>query len=176
MKYLLSGIFTLALTALLFSCKENDLEKQRERELKLLDEYISNNYPDEKPKPSGLFYIELNEGTGDSIRINDKVQIFYDLYTLDSSYVTGSGVYEPVELTVLPPTQLGSSPDYVNEIKGLHEALTYMKKGTRALLILPSQLAFGQYGSYGVGGFRTLFMEVEVYKVFPFAEREEEEE
>jgi FKBP-type peptidyl-prolyl cis-trans isomerase len=174
MRYRVSGIFTLALIALLFSCKENDLEKQRERELKRLDEYISNNFPDEKPKPSGLFYIELNEGIGDSIKINDKVQIFYDLYTIDSSYVAGSGSYEPVELTVVPAMQLGSSAEDVSEMKGLHEALTYMKKGTRALLILPSQLAFGQYGTYGVGGFRTLLMEVEVYKVFPVAEKEDE--
>ncbi|MDD4143065.1 MAG: FKBP-type peptidyl-prolyl cis-trans isomerase [Prolixibacteraceae bacterium] len=176
MKYLLSVIFASVLIFTLFSCKENDLEKQRERELKLLDEYIQNNYSGLDPKPSGLFYIELSEGIGDSIRMGDKVQIFYDLYTLDSSYVAGTGPYEPSEMIVLPPTQLGSSAETVTEMKGLHEALTYMKKGSRALLIIPSELAFGQYGTYGVGGFRSLLMEVEVYKVFPLTEREEEEE
>lgn len=176
MQYRLSGILILAVITMLFSCKDNDLEEQRERELKELDEYIKNNFPDEDPKPSGLYYMELSEGIGDSIRIGDKVQIFYDLYTLDSINVAGSGPYEPVQMDVKHPTQLSSSATDVSEMKGLHEALTYMKKGTKALLILPSQLAFGQYGTYGVGGFKTLFMEVEVYKIFPLAEREEEEE
>jgi FKBP-type peptidyl-prolyl cis-trans isomerase len=42
-----------------------------------------------------------------------------------------------------------------------------MKKGTKASLVIPSELAYGQTGTYGVGGFTTLLMEVEVYKVFP---------
>jgi FKBP-type peptidyl-prolyl cis-trans isomerase len=160
-------LISAIVAVLFFSCKDNDLEKQRERELQELDEYISNNFPDEDPTASGLFYIELEEGTGDSINIGDKVQIFYELMTLDSNLVASSGNYEPLQVIVQPPTQLSSSASDVNELLGLHEALTYMKRGTKALLIMPSQLAFGQYGSYSVGGFKTLLMEVEVYKVFP---------
>jgi hypothetical protein len=168
---LISAIIALTF----FSCKENDLEKLREQELKQLDEFIEKNYPDESPTPSGLFYIELEEGTGDSIKIRDKVQIFYDIITLDSTYVASSGEFEPLELIVRPPTQLSSSASDVSELLGLHEGLTYMKKGTKALLIMPSELAFGQYGLYNVGGFTTLLMEVEVYKVFPLEISEEEE-
>jgi len=167
MKRIAIILITAAIAGTFFSCKENDLEKQREEELKKLNEFIQKNYPDEDPTASGLYYIELEEGTGDSIAIRDKVQIFYDIMTIDSSYVTGSGKYEPLELIVLPPTQLSSSATDVGDLLGLHEALTYMKKGTKALLIMPSELAFGQYGSYNVGGFKTLLMEVEVYKVFP---------
>jgi FKBP-type peptidyl-prolyl cis-trans isomerase len=42
-----------------------------------------------------------------------------------------------------------------------------MKKGTRSRLIFDSALGFGQYGTYGILGFTSLMMEVEVYKVFP---------
>ena len=150
-----------------FSCKENDLEKQRQNELKKLDEYIQNNYPDLEPTPSGLYYIELEEGTGDSIQIGDRVQLFYDMWTLDSVYIDGSGRYEPLEVIVLPPSELGSSATSAQNLLGLHEALTYMKDDAKARMILPSQLAFGQYGSYGVPGFTTLLMEVEIYKVYP---------
>lgn len=176
MRYLTSGLLVIILAATIIGCKDNDIGKQRERELKKLEEYIRDNYSGKEPTASGLYFFELQAGVGDSIRINDKVQIFYDLYTLDSSYVAGSGQFEPLQLVVLPPTQLGSSAEEVSELKGLHEALTYMKKGSKARLILPSELAFGQYGTYGVGGFTTLLMEVEVYKVFPFTDPNEEEE
>jgi FKBP-type peptidyl-prolyl cis-trans isomerase FkpA len=167
MKRIATILITATIAGTFFSCKENDLEKQREQELKRLDEFIQKNYPNENPTASGLYYIELEKGTGDSIAIDDKVQIFYDIMTIDSTYVTSSGEYEPLELIVRAPTQLSSSATYVDELLGLHEALTYMKKGTKALLIMPSELAFGQYGSYNVGGFKTLLMEVEVYKFFP---------
>ena len=173
MKYIVSGIFATILMVSLFSCKENSLEKQRKRELNRLNEFIGSNYSHIDPKPSGLYYIEQKEGIGDSIKINDRIQIFYDLYTIDSMYVYGTGSFEPAELVVLHPGQLSYSADYVTEMKGLHEALTYMKKGTKASLVLPSQLAFGQYGGYyGIGGFKTLLMELEVYKVFPSSEKQ----
>jgi hypothetical protein len=175
MKRILKGIILTTVVVAFFSCKENSLEKQRENELKKLDEFIRAHYAEVERKPSGLYYIELEEGTGDSIKMGDRVQVFYEIYTLDSLYVTGSGPYEPLELIVLPPTELSSSPNYVSELKALNEALTYMKRGSKARLIFDSQLGFGQYGSYGVGGFTPLIMEVEVYKVFPALAPDEEE-
>lgn len=171
MKRLVTAITLFLAAFAFFSCKENDLEKQRQNELKKLDEYIQNNYPDLEPTPSGLYFIELEEGTGDSIQIGDRVQLFYDMWTLDSVYIDGnieeSGRYEPIELVVLPPSELSSSASSARNMLGLHEALTYMKDDGKAKMILPSQLAFGQYGSYGVTGFTTLVMEVEIYKVYP---------
>ena len=167
-------IFTVAGLAF-FSCKENSLEKQRQNELKKLDEFIRAHYAEVDRKPSGLYYIELEEGTGDSIKMGDQVQVFYEIQTLDSLNRIGTGNYEPLQLTVLPPTELASTATYVNELKAMHEALTYMKKGSKALLIFDSQLGFGQYGSYGFTGFTPLMMEVEVYKVYPAEVPEEQE-
>ncbi|WP_372947141.1 FKBP-type peptidyl-prolyl cis-trans isomerase [Mariniphaga sp.] len=168
-------LFLLAVVAsAFFSCKENSLEKQRQNELKKLDEFIRAHYAEVDRKPSGLYYIELEEGTGDSIKMGDQVQVFYEIQTLDSLGTIGTGNYEPLQLTVLPPTELPSTATYVNELKALHEALTYMKKGSKARLIFDSQLGFGQYGSYGFSGFTPLMMEVEVYKVYPAEVPEEE--
>ncbi len=161
-------VFTIVLiAAAFFSCKENSLEKQRENEIKKLNEFIKNHYPGEEPNPTGLYYFGLEEGTGDSIKTNDRVQVFYELWTLDSVNVRSSGRYEPLELVVLPPTQLSSSAQSVGQIRALHEALTYMKKGSKSLLIFDSALGFGQYGTTGIGAFTPLMMEVEVYKVYP---------
>jgi FKBP-type peptidyl-prolyl cis-trans isomerase len=164
-------LFILAVVAAgFFSCKENSLEKQRQNELKKLDEFIRvhySNVPELESKPSGLYFMRLEEGTGDSIKMGDQVQVFYEIQTLDSLNRIGTGNYEPIQLTVLPPTELPSTATNINELKAMHEALTYMKKDSKALLIFDSQLGFGQYGSYGFGGFTPLMMELEVYKVYP---------
>lgn len=176
LKHLTAGLFVIIAAAAFFSCKDDSMEKQREEELKTLREFIRTHYAGRDPKPSGLYYIELEQGTGDSIRIGDKVQIFYDIWTLDSLHVASSGRYEPMELMVLPPNNLSYSADYPDELRALHEALTYMKKDSKSLLIFDSGLGFGQYGTYGIAGFTPLMMEVEVYKVYSSQSQEEEEE
>jgi FKBP-type peptidyl-prolyl cis-trans isomerase len=152
-----------------YSCKENSAEKQRENELKKLNEYIRAFYsgPDTEKKPSGLYFTLLSEGTGDSIKMGDRVQIFHETMTLDSLFVARTGHHEPLELIVLPPTELATSATNVIDLRGLHEGLTYMKKGSKARLIFDSALGFGQFGTTGVGGFTSLVMDVEVYKVYP---------
>lgn len=167
MKRIVTGILLAFFAIAFFACKENDLEKQRENELKKLDEFIRNHYADVERRPSGLYYIEMEEGSGDSIQIGDRVQLFYDLWTLDSVLVTQTGRYEPVQVTVFPPTQLSSSASSAQNTLGLHEALTYMKEGGKARLIMPSELAFGQYGAYSLPGFTSVILEVEAYKVYP---------
>lgn len=176
MKRILKVITIVFFAAAFFSCKENSLEKQRENEIKKLNEFIKNHHPGKEPNPTGLYYFGQEEGTGDSIKTNDRVQIFYELWNLDSVNVRSSGRYEPLELVVLPPSQLSSSAQSVGQIRALHEALTYMKKGSKSLLIFDSALGFGQYGTTGIGAFTPLMMEVEVYKVYPAPVQEEEED
>jgi FKBP-type peptidyl-prolyl cis-trans isomerase len=162
-------LFVLIFTSIFFfSCKENSLEKQRQNELKKLGEYMRAHYPGSSPKPSGLYFFEIEAGTGDSIKIGDRVQIFHETMRLDSGYITLTGPYEPLELIVYPANQLSSSASSISNIRALHEALTYMKKGSKALLIFDSQLGFGQMGVVGmVPSFTSVIMEVEVYKHFP---------
>lgn len=167
MKQLISALLILSLFTAITSCKEDSLEKQRENELKKLTEYIQTHHAGLERNPSGLYYIELEKGTGDTIRIGDRVQLFYDLWTLDSTLVGTSGNYEPLELVVYPPGSLSYSAESPGEVKALHEALTYMQQDSKSLLIFDSALGFGQYGTYGISGFTPLRMEVEVYKVYP---------
>ena len=151
-----------------FSCKENSFERQRKNELNYLNEYMRAHHAGVEPRRSGLFFFELEPGTGDSIKIEDRVQIFYTIWTLDTILVHSSGNYEPLELVVQPASQLSSSPRAVGGMRALHEALIYMRGGSRAMLIFDSSLGFGQNGAPGiVGGFTPLRMEVFVDKVYP---------
>lgn len=163
-KIIFSGIFLLVAVAVLFSCKDEDYyKKARQEELQALKEYLAKNYPDLEPTASGLYYIEKKKGSGDTIKIGDRVQLFYKVMDLDSFLIdetpgyTSGYYYEPFEVTI------GAS----GSIQGLQEGLTYMQPGSRASLIINSELAYGQDGSGLVLPFMTLLMDVEVYKVFP---------
>jgi FKBP-type peptidyl-prolyl cis-trans isomerase len=161
------GFIILVLITGFFSCQDdNSLERLRQYELEKLEEFIQKNYSDVEPKSSGLYYIEVAKGTGDTIKVGDRVQIFYAKRLIDSTlidqtngYLLGQR-YEPLEYVV------GAG----SVIAGLEEASTYMQKGTKANLVIPSELAYGQNGSSGVSGFSTLLMEVEVYKIYPAAQ------
>ena len=166
MKHVFSGLILIVFVTGFFSCKDdNSLEQLRKNELALLDEYIQTNYPNEEPKPSGLYYIEEKAGTGDTIVKGDQVQIFYATWLIDSTLMDETNGYtkgyrfEPYVVTV------GSG----TSIAGLEEALTYMQKGSVANLVINSALAYGQNGNTSgnppVLGFTTLLMQVEVYKI-----------
>lgn len=166
-KHVFAGLILIAGAIVFSACgDDNSLEELRNNELAKLDAYMKENYPDEKPLPSGLYYIEEVKGTGDTINPGDHVQIYYARWTIDSmlldqsvGYLDGYR-YEPYSVNVGE----GSS------IAGLEEALTYMQKGTVANLVINSALAYGQNGNtYSepyVPGFTTLLMQVEVYKIY----------
>lgn len=171
MKNVFAGILIVLMAVVIWGCpKDNSLEKMRENELKKLDEFITIHYPDEEQKPSGLYYIEEVKGEGDTILPGDRVQVFYATWTLDSVLVDESEGYtaghhfEPLEFIV------GKG----DVIKGLEEAAQYMQLNTKAHLVLPSEVAYGQNGKGSILGFTTLLMEVEVYKVYPIRKPEEE--
>lgn len=163
MKNTLILFVAVAAVFLCSSCDNNDQEKLRKIELEKLAEFIELNYPNLEPNPSGLYYIEKQKGSGDTIQVGDRVQIFYSTWTIDSALIDETQGYslghrfEPFEFIV------GSG----SAISGLEEAATYMQKGTKASLVIPSELAYGQNGTYGVSGFTSLLMEVEVYKFYP---------
>jgi len=170
MKKVTLAVMLLSFAGFVFtSCDDNeDLEKLRERELELLSDYVSRYNKEHnvelKPSASGLYYIEIGEGEGDTIRIGDKVQLWYNTYLLrDTSLVDsnmqGGHKYNPLEFTV-------AMPDYSSVVEGLNEAVKYMKPGGKSFLIVPSQIAYGQDRSYGIPAFSTLLFDVEIYKVF----------
>ena len=105
MKRFFAGLILASVVIAFAACnQDNSLEKLRENELKVLDEYIQANYPDSLPRASGLYYIEEITGHGDSlIRVGDRVQIFYATWKIDSVLIDESSGYtnghrfEPLE-------------------------------------------------------------------------------
>lgn len=162
---LITGAFALGI----LSCKDDKtLEELRKNELRLLEEYIDTNYPGAEPRRSGLYFFEIEEGTGDTVRAGDRIQIYYATWLIDSTLVDESRGYsighrfEPYQFVV------GGG----DAIRGLEEAVIDMRRGGSANLVIPSELAYGQNGSSSgfVPGFSTLLMQIEIYKVYPAGE------
>jgi FKBP-type peptidyl-prolyl cis-trans isomerase len=91
-------------------------------------------------KASGLYYLDILEGTGPQAETHDTAYIFYVWQFLSGQiYDTNIGTTD----TLIFP---------VNEGKllavGFDETVTYMKEGGRAVSLVPSSLAFGSSGQY----------------------------
>ena len=105
--------------------------------------------------PSGLQYKIIKEGEGPKPALDDKVLCHYhgtllDGTVFDSSVERG----EPIEFPLK------------GVIKGWTEALQLMNTGSKWILYIPSDLAYGERGAGGViGPNETLIFEVELISI-----------
>lgn len=105
--------------------------------------------------PSGLQYIELKAGKGNSPGAESKVTVHYrgaliDGTVFDSSYKRG----EPTSFSL----------DGV--IPGFREAISMMKPGAKWKVFIPSDLGYGPNGAGGaIGPNETLIFEIELLSV-----------
>lgn len=104
---------------------------------------------------SGLQYKVLQEGTGANPGPEDIVKVHYTGTTIDGSKFDSS--YDRGE-----PAQFRVS----NVIRGWVEGLQLMKEGSRVMLYIPYDLAYGERGAGNViKPFETLIFEVELLEV-----------
>jgi peptidylprolyl isomerase len=109
---------------------------------------------------SGLRYIEIEEGTGPAPQPGEVVAVDYrgtldDGTEFDNSYNRGQ------------PIQFALGQGMV--IPGMDEGIALMKKGGKAKLIIPPELAYGEQGAGGgtIPPNATLTFEVELVNIYP---------
>jgi FKBP-type peptidyl-prolyl cis-trans isomerase FkpA len=103
---------------------------------------------------SGLVFKELTPGTGEKPAASDTVKVHYrgtltDGSEFDSSYKRG----EPAQFPL------------ANVIAGWTEGVQLMKVGSKARLICPSDIAYGDKGRPGLPGGATLVFEIELLDI-----------
>ncbi len=114
--------------------------KKAKKEAEGVVKEIENRYPDAVKTKSGLRYVVISEGSGDSSpSMGTKVTVHYAGTLLngqefDSSIKRG----EPAEFAI------------GQVIEGWNEALQTMKKGEKRTLIIPPELGYGKKGYPGV--------------------------
>lgn len=149
----LVSILVFYLIFFFFSCGGRETEKQSvpvpgrsaieevnrsllQKDLDRIESYIERRGLEMKMTPTGLWYLIMETGKGDSVRNDDLVSISYRCNLLD-----GTELYSSAELG-LKSLRIGRSTIEA----GLDEGLRLLRGGGRALLILPSHLAFGLLG------------------------------
>jgi peptidylprolyl isomerase len=107
--------------------------------------------------PSGLKYVMYAEGTGAKAEAGKTVRVHYTGKLLDGTKFDSSlDRNDPIEF------QLGKGM----VIKGWDEGIALLKEGGKALLIIPSNIAYGARGAGGViPPFAPLTFEVELVSV-----------
>ncbi len=139
--------------------KERQLfeEQMKQQEEIVLEQYIQDREIKAKPKESGLYFIETKRGKGSYPKQGDSLFVHYTGSLLngkifDSSYNRGEAF----------AFKLGAK----DVIDGWEEGFKYMKKGGKALFVIPSALAYGKVGySTIIPPYSSLLFEVELIEI-----------
>jgi len=142
--------------------QQEEMKKQGEKNKEEGEKFLAENKEKEgvKTTDSGLQYIILEEGEGEAPSAGDTVKVHYkgtllDGTVFDSSYDRGQPATFPLN----------------GVIKGWTEGLQLIKKGGKAKLFIPSDLAYGPRGAgKDIGPDATLIFEVELLDIEPAPE------
>jgi FKBP-type peptidyl-prolyl cis-trans isomerase len=133
--------------------RDAEMKKMESEELELRSAYLLENYPDAEPSESGLFFISEKKGTGSKPETGQKVKVHYTGMFLDGTKFDSSvDRGQPFEFT------LGQQ----QVISGWDEGIAMMRKGGKAILVIPSDIAYGPSGRGSIPPFSTLVFEVEL--------------
>ncbi len=149
-------VITNAMTEAEYVAKlQNDEAAASEQEAAAREQYLKDNNITAKPSATGLYRIITQEGNGKKVAKGNTVSVHYTGRLLDGTKFDSSlDRNEPISL------QVGAG----QVIKGWEEGLEGLKEGTKATLIIPSDLAYGQ-GNGPIPPFSTLVFDVEVVSV-----------
>jgi FKBP-type peptidyl-prolyl cis-trans isomerase len=137
--------------------KDEKKEKAKKSEAGELQKYLKDNKITTKPTASGLYYIEKVKGTGPQIHAGSKVSVQYTGTLLNGKKFDSSRDHGGKPFDV----EVGKG----NVIKGWDEGLLHMSKGSRATLICPSKIAYGEQEMGSIPAFSSLVFDIEVVDV-----------
>lgn len=146
-------------------------EKLKNEETGKLNDYISRNKITVKPTESGVYVVTQNPGSGRGIVKTDIVTI-----NLTVSSIEGKKIFSTLDKQKPITFEFGQKFD----TKGFDEAIGQMKKGTKATIVVPSAMAFGERGKKDMNGediiapFSPVVYDVEVLNLKTKAESEKE--
>lgn len=125
----------------------------------ILQQYLQSSELPVQPSSSGIYHLTIKEGSGKCIEQGDTITINYEGKFLNGKFFDST-------VKRRQPFQFVFGTEW-QVIKGMENGLARMCEGEKAILILPSEMAFGTDGSSTgiVPPFTSLIYEVEILKV-----------
>lgn len=139
-------------------------EPTREEELVNLDSYIENLISkgnDVDTTEIGVYYITIDEGTGEYPKIGDTLTVGYAAYFSDGYLFDSSIWHNTTDSTYT--FVLGNPP----MIQGWDDGMKVINKNAKVQLIVPSDFAYGSSGSGIVKPYQTLVFVVSMKDIKP---------
>jgi len=183
----ISLISLLIMAFLTFSCEEEDQGNEAlEQENRFFELYMGATFKDTiaPPKASGLYYIEVREGSGQALQDGDWVLANYVTYAIPEDNVLDSYIENVIVDNSLVDTSsvnILTGPVKIllgGHIEGINEGLSYMKAGGQAIFCFTSDLGYGAKGGTlmkNVSNYQSLRHEIEIVDYIGDIEAWEEE-
>ncbi|MFP4367236.1 MAG: FKBP-type peptidyl-prolyl cis-trans isomerase [Bacteroidales bacterium] len=152
----------------LISCEDNSSDLEKEKEMRLLEQYLELNNIQVEPESNGLYFIPRNEGSGITPLNDDWVIISY------TGKLVNNTIFDSTDEEIARKENVYSSSVIYGDrrmdfntfkVKGVYEGLRLMKEGAEATLIIPSQLGYGSESSGIVPPYSTLIYDIKLVKV-----------
>jgi peptidyl-prolyl cis-trans isomerase A (cyclophilin A) len=116
----------------------NNKSKLDDKKVEAEQEAIKDITKGMKETESGIKYKISKKGTGDNAKTNDLLSVHYSLQLIDGSEIDSSFTRgAPIEFTC----------GVGQVIKGWDEAMQLLNKGSKARLVIPSELGYGSMGA-----------------------------
>lgn len=165
LKVLILAIFV---ASALSACKKADEtppiiyspEKEAEQIKEWFDLMNTDEY-DIDTTANGVFYIIDTPGTGAKVKTGDEVKVKYTGYfvngdVFDSSLLRGDGTMTYIHKNTDPKKRL---------IPGWEEGIELLNKGSIAIFLIPSEMAYGEDGSGPIPPYTPLIFVIEVVDI-----------
>ena len=164
----LSLLLVLSVLIFINSCIDSTTsDRTQEEELVELNQLIANLESqgiDVDTTDTGVYYIIHEPGSGPFIAPYDTITIGYEAYLTNGMlFDTSEDRYEDGEWEFV----------YLQQtlVQGLNDGLAIMKKGSEFEFIIPSRLAYGDFGQPPlIGPYESLIIGVKVYDIKPVVE------
>lgn len=109
-------------------------EEIYDEELNTIKNYLEINQIETESYPNGLFYTSIEEGDGETPGSNSQVEFHFTRRYLDGTIIETSEEDDPIQVN-LNDNRL---------VRGLEEGISLMRENEKAVLIMPSKMAFGK--------------------------------
>lgn len=130
------------------------LERQKQEDSTIAD-FVSRYYPEAEKKQSGLYILSHYKTQGAKAEYGDTISVYYSVCDTTNKQLDSNKDLKPFEFI------LGDD----GLIAGWSEGVSYMKKGERMKILIPSRLAYGEAGYGAISPFSPLIFDLNLVEV-----------